>query len=179
MNLKKQMIGEDLILITECNEKTAKEIGDISDGCIFSYSKIWDEDIASFEDGEQKAIADFACELESVKSFIELPSFASCGDGYIEIEAAKELARDLKITIENDKELRLSSFCVNNKNYIFPSLENVKAVLELLSEYGYMGISFDVMRTPRAFLMMYNAMFKTVCATVSNSREGCSRELNA
>lgn len=162
INLKKKMIGCDLILITECDEKTPGNFCDLGDGCIFSYSKLWNANIDSFDKCEKKAIADFACDAESIKSFIELPSFAKCGDGFTDIESAKRIARDKKIKSSSDFDMKTSSFSDGKKNYIFPSLSNIKAVLELLSEYGYMGISFDVMRTPRVFLMMYNSMFKTV-----------------
>ena len=162
MNLKKQMIGSDLILITECDERSPSVFCDLGDGCVFSYSKLCDENIGSFEDCEKKAIADFACDAESIKSFIELPSFARCADTFSDIESAKSVARSKNLAITTDEKARLSSFSDGKKKYLYPSLSNIKAVLELLSEYGYMGISFDVMRTPRVFLMMYNSMFKTV-----------------
>ena len=166
MNLKKQMIGSDLILITECDEKSPAVFCDLADGSTFSYSKLWDKIDGKFDECERKAIADFACDAESVKSFIELPSFARCDDGFVDIESAKSIARKGKVTVESNAVTGLSSFSSGRKNYIYPNLSNIKAVLELLSEYGYMGISFDVSRTPRVFLMMYNAMYKTVCAAL-------------
>lgn len=166
MNLKKQMIGSDLILITECDEKVPSVFCDLADGSVFSYSKLWDKIDGKFDECERKAIADFACDAESVKSFIELPSFARYDDGFVDIESAKSIARKGKVTVESNLDTGLSCFSSGRKNYIYPSLSNIKAVLELLSEYGYMGISFDVSRTPRVFLMMYNAMYKTVCAAL-------------
>lgn len=166
MNLKKQMIGSDLILITECDENSQKSICDLSDGCILSYTAIGRDNIPSFEDGEKKAIADFACECESIKSFVDIPSFARCDDEYIEIENAKNQARSSNAEIFFDEVSLLSKFQAKNKSYAYPSLSSIKAVLELLSEYGYMGISFDVSKTPKVFLMMYNAMYKTVCAAL-------------
>ena len=176
MNLKKRMIGSDLILFTECDEKTPSGFNEIADGSILSYTKLWNEKICSFSEGEKKIISDFACDSESIKSFIELPSFARLGDGFIDIESAKRKARNKETNTVCDDETLTASFDTGHKKCIYPTLKNVKAVLELMSEYGFMGICFDVMRTPSVFLSMYNAMFKTVNYTTSASREGCSRE---
>ena len=176
INSKKQMIGSDLILLTECDEKTPPEFNEFADGSVLSYSKLWEDDLPSFENGEKKTIADFACDAESIKSFIELPSFARLGNGFVEIEGAKRTARDYGKITEGDAETLTASFDSGHGRCIYPTLTNIKAVLELMSEYGYMGICFDVSRTPSVFLSMYNTMFKTVNYTASVSREGCSRE---
>ena len=162
VDLRKRLIGYDLILITECDEKTPVEFNDLSDGSILSYTKLWEDDIPSFNDGEKKAISDFACNGESTKTFIDLPSFARLGNGFTDIESARNSARASKIEIKNNGETLLSEFDTPKGKCYYPNLKNEKAVLELLSKYGYMGISFDVMRTPMAHIMMYNAMFKTV-----------------
>lgn len=162
VNFKKMMIGSDLILITECDEKTPSEFCDLADGSVLSYTKLWDDDPPSFDLGERKAISDFACDCESVKSFIELPSFARLGDGFTEIENAVKAARKDAYRVTCNHDLKTISFETRQGKCTYPSLSNIKAVLELLSEYGYMGMSFDVMRTPISYIMMYNAMFKTV-----------------
>ena len=162
VDLRKRMIGSDLILITECDSKTPPLFNDLSDGSVFSYTKLWDSEIPSFNDGEKKAISDFACNGESTKTFIELPAFARLGNGFIDADCARALARASRIEVKNNSETLLSEFDTPKGKCYYHSLKNEKAVLELLSKYGYMGISFDVMRTPTAFIMMYNAMFKTV-----------------
>lgn len=175
IDLKKSMIGEDLILITECDENSPKEYSDIGDGAVFSYSKLWCEPMPSFADGERRAITDFACDAESIKSFIELSAFARLGDGSIEIENAKKMARKEKSLVSHDKSARTLFFDSAKGKCTYPSLQNIKAVLELLSEYGFMGISFDVSRTPSVYLAMYNAMFKTIGYGGITSAEGCNR----
>ena len=175
MDLKKSMIGEDLILITECDERSPKEYSDIGDGAVFSYGKLWCEPMPSFADGERRAIVDFACDAESIKSFIELPSFARLNDGCIDIEGAKKIARKEKCRVCHDKSARTLFFDSTKGKCTYPSLQNIKAVLELLSEYGFMGISFDVSRTPAVYLAMYNAMFKTISYGGITSPEGCNR----
>lgn len=162
MKLRKRMIGSDLILITECDDKTPIIFNDLSDGSVLTYSKLWDSNIPSFDDGEKKIISDFACEGESTKTFIELPAFARLGNSFIDITHARALARASRAEIRTSDETLLSEFETPKGKCYYPSLKNEKAVLELLSKYGYMGMSFDVMRTPTAYIMMYNAMFKTV-----------------
>lgn len=162
VDLRKRMIGSDLILVTECDDKTPVEFNDLSDGSVFTYTKLWDSEIPSFDDGEKKAFSDFACNGESTKTFIELPAFARLGNGFISITDAKDAARTLRTEVTTNTETMLSEFNTPKGKCYYPNLKNQKAVLELLSKYGYMGISFDVMRTPIPYLMMYNAMFKTV-----------------
>ena len=162
MKLRKRMIGSDLILITECDDKTPIIFNDLSDGSVLTYSKLWDSNIPSFDDGEKKVISDFACEGESTKTFIELPAFARLGNSFIDITHARALARASRAEIRTSDETLLSEFETPKGKCYYPSLKNEKTVLELLSKYGYMGMSFDVMRTPTAYIMMYNAMFKTV-----------------
>ena len=156
------MIGSDLILITECDECTPGEFCELADGSVLAYTKLWMEKKPTFTLGEETVIADFACKGESTKTFIEIPSFARVGNGFIQIEEAKNAARLNHSEIIHDEKTLLSETELPKGKCYYPDLKNEKAVLELLSEYGYMGISFDVMRTPIAYLMMYNAMFKTV-----------------
>ena len=59
-------------------------------------------------------------------------------------------------------------------DYIYSSLEGIKSILELIGELDYMGICFDIMRTPLSHLMMYNSMFKTSYYSNVRTREVCS-----
>jgi hypothetical protein len=34
--------------------------------------------------------------------------------------------------------------------------------MDLMSELGYMGISFDIARCPLSYLLMYDSLFKSV-----------------
>ena len=176
LNLKKKLIGSDLILLTECDAESPREFNEIADGSILSYTRLFENNVTPFELGEKKTIADFACDCESIKSFIELPAFAMLGDGFTEITSANKTARLSGARICLDEPTLTKWFDTKGGRCVYPSLRSIKAALELMSEYGYMGISFDVMRTPSVYLSMYNAMFKTVNYTASLSREGCSRE---
>ena len=86
------------------------------------------------------------------------------------------LARRNKYQIEKNKSTLLSHFLDRKQGeYVFESPEGLKAIFDLIHEYDYMGICFDIMRVPINYLMMYNAMFKTCYQTNVRSREGCSR----
>lgn len=178
VELKGKMIGCDLILFTEADESTDKSLAEYSDGTILGYSKFAEVNPPDFDRGERKVYGDFACEAESAKAFIELPCFARAGDGFTSVKSAISTARRLGTAINHDENTLLSSFEHKKVGkYQFSSTKNIKATLELISEFGFMGVSFDIMRTPLPYLMMYNAMFKTARYTFNTSPEGCSREV--
>ena len=76
MILRKLMIGCDLILITEINEKSPTEFSEYADGSVMYYPKYAMENPRSFDEGERSVLSDFACRGESAKAFIDLPSLA-------------------------------------------------------------------------------------------------------
>ncbi len=177
VEFRKKMIGCDLILITETDEKTPPELSDYADGSILIYSKYAYDEPTDFEDGERRIFADFACDAESAKTFIDLPALAKGRDGFCDVKDALELARRSSSEITCDKNSLLCSFeHKRHGKFVYTSLENIKATLELINEFGFMGISFDIMRTPLSHLLMYNSMFKTATQTSVRSREGCSQE---
>jgi LysM repeat protein len=177
MILRKLMIGCDLILITEINESSPVEFSEFADGSILYYPKYALEPTPSFEEGERKIIADFACKGESSKAFIDLPALAVCGKGYISIDEAQNVARRGGYEIKVDKNTLLSHFSAGKQGeYRYTSLSGIKELLELVNEFDYMGICFDIMRTPLSHLMMYDSLFKTSYHTSIRSTEGCSRE---
>ena len=176
MILRKLMIGCDLILITEINEKSPLEFSEYADGSVMYFPKYAMEDPPSFAEGERKILSDFACQGESAKTFIDLPSLARHGYEYLTTAEAMKLARKHRCSIEHNKSTLLSHFHDRKQGeYSFSSLQNIKALLNLTGELDYMGICFDIMRTPLSHLMMYNSMFKTHYYNSVRTREGCSR----
>jgi len=159
LEIKKQMIGSDLILITECEPDSPPCLSEFSDGSVLSFYK---ENLAAFDDAEKRAYSNFATRSEGAKTFIDLPCLATAEGGYIAYDEALNLARG-GYAITTDKSSLISYFDHKRRGRItFPSLKNIKATLELISELGFMGISFDIMRTPHSFLAAYNSMYKTV-----------------
>ena len=178
LDFRKSLIGCDLILIVETDENSSQTISDFTDGCILSYQKYSIADAPSFDDGEKKIFSDFACYGECSKTFIELPSLArAASDKFMSKDEAISLARAHGYEIETDESTLISSFTDKILGRIsFSSLKNIKAVLDIIEEYGYMGIAFDIGRTPISHLLMYNALFRTAAHTTARAPEGCSKE---
>lgn len=176
MILRKLMIGCDLILITEINERSPIEFSEYADGSVMYYPKYAMENPPSFDDGERKILSDFACRGESAKTFIDLPSYALYCGKHITYGEAMSIARSQGCRILHNESTLLSSFADRKQGEcIFTSLSGIKAMLEAAREFDYMGICFDIMRTPLSHLMMYNAMFKTYVYNSVRTREGCNR----
>ena len=167
VEMRKRLIGCDLILFTELDLNRDGTRTDYSDANVLMYSKCQLEDIPSFEDGERAVFNEYANSYESSKAFIDLPAFAYGSGEAIEIKEALTLAHRERAKIENDEERKLLSFDYTRfrgtkgetGKMRFESLENIKAKLELIAELGYMGVSFDVSRTPVSTLMMVHTMF--------------------
>ena len=175
MILRKLMIGCDLILITEINESSPTNFSEFADGSIMYYPKYAMENPKSFEDGERSVMADFACRGESAKTFIDLPSLARRGAEFCPIRDALSAARKCGGRVWQNESTLLCRVDGKQGDYTFASLRNIKAILEIISEFDYMGIAFDIMRTPLSHIMMYNATFKTHYFNSVRTREGCSR----
>ena len=176
MILRKQMIGCDLILITEADENTPYEFCDYADGGMLYYPKYSMENAKSFEEAERRILADFACNSESAKTFVDIPSLAMMGRSFITISEACEKARNNRYTISQDENTLLSHFGDRKQGECrFLSLRGLNELFELVKEFDFMGVCFDIMRTPLSHLLMYNSLFKSYYATSVRSREGCSR----
>ena len=170
VDLRGKMIGCDLILFTELDTYAPSYFNEYADGSVLSYT----EGAGSSETNFYK---EFATDAESSKSFIELPSFASFDGGFMKRGDAVCMARRSGANmVPNEDGTNLSFKHKKCGTVSLPSLSSVKAILDIIHEYGYMGVSFDIMRTPLPYLMMYNASFGTSTFTSVRSAEGCSRE---
>ena len=176
LDMRKKMMGLDLILITEIDADSPIAYSEYADGSVMCYPKYAFDNPQSFENGERNLLSDFACHGESAKTFVDLPALARMGDRYVATEEALKEARRAKVEIKNDESTLISSFNCGRDEWRYSSLKNIRSLLEVVGEYDYSGVCFDIMRTPVSHLMMYNAMFKTAYHTRVRSREGCSRE---
>ena len=176
MILRKQMIGCDLILITEADENTPYEFCEYADGGMLYYPKYAMNNAKSFAEGERRMFADFACNCESAKTFIDVPALSTMGKSFITISEANERARNNRYTILHNENTLLSHFSDRKQGECrFLSLRGLNELFELVKEFDFMGVCFDIMRTPLSHLLMYNSLFKSYYATSVRSREGCSR----
>lgn len=164
IELRGKMIGKDLILITEIESDSPPEYSDCADASV----------LLSDIDSGQNIYGDFACTGECAKTFIDLPVFAKHGSSYLSLNDGVDLFRRKNCSVTENN--LLATVCDGSSSYVFPSLKKIKAILDDLSGYGFMGISFDIMRTPMTYLLMYNSMFKTHYYDSTRAKEGCSRE---
>ena len=176
INLRRLMIGNDLILITEIDENSPPEFSEFADASVIYYPKYAMKNPPDFKNGENKIYSDFACNCESARTFIDLPSLVMGSEGFTCIEEGLRKARMCSSKIERNEKTLLSHFHDKKQGeYRFASLRNIEALYKIVKEYDYMGVCFDIMRTPLSYIMMYNALFKTAYHTNVRSREGCSR----
>ncbi len=177
VELRKGMIGCELILMLEVDESVPGEICELADGNILFYPKYAIDPELSFEEGERRYFADFAVSAESAKAFIDISALAKLGEDFVTIEEATNLARDNNLCISTSGDTLISEFQHKTKGKCtFSSLDNIKNIYDIIEEYGFMGASFDISRTPVTHLLMYNALFKTAAHTNVRAPEGCSKE---
>ena len=162
VEFRKRMIGSELILFTEIDETSSPDVAEYADGSVLTYDKLSCRSIPSFEEGERRVLSEFAGSSESSKIFIDISSLATDGEKYMSTSEALSIARKNNIKINTDEKRGVSQFKYKNKIVRFSSLKSIIEKLTLLSELGYMGISFDIMRVPMSYLMIYNAMFRTI-----------------
>ena len=163
LNLRNRMIGSGRILF--CEAVCGRDYGyaELADGCVLSCAT-QSEDRAK---RERAAFESYAEEAESSRTFMDITSFAVVGGEYADYAGAVKTAAKVGAEIAHDRGRGTCSYRYHGHggeeiSVEFESLENIKAKLELLGELGYMGISFDVGRTPIAHLMAYSALFSGI-----------------
>ncbi len=155
LNLRKQLIGCDLILFAAGYKGSNYEICDIADGAIL-FAKI----------GEEEEICAYSEIAESSKAFISTETLAKSECGFMEICDALKIAERRGIKIEKTED-KLCTYSFNKYtrgkrepcSVSFPSLEKVKSRLELGSEAGFLGVAFDIATVPTSYLSLFNVCF--------------------
>lgn len=168
--IKKQLLGLDMLLFQECDAEKCEPCIDVADGMIAMYEKCHQKDIPSFSDGEHAVLQCFGDCMEVGKTFIELSSFGYDEEKFYTLDQILKIALKYGAEIENDEEKMISTIkyalykggekkplCIN-----FESLKNIKAKLELMHEFGFMGVAVDVGRVPISYIMMVYNLFASV-----------------
>ena len=166
---RKELIENDLLLFVEGDVDKETSYMDYADAGILTYDKIHKTDAPSFDAGEKTVYTDFANSGESSRAFIEISSFALSGGRYMEKGDALHLCDRKHADIETDREKKLQKASYGRhkkREIVYESLENTIAKLELVSELGYMGISFDIGRICTCDLMAAASMFDIISSPV-------------
>ena len=164
-NVRKALMENDLLLFVEGDLEGDTSYMDYADAGILTYDKLHREDAPSFDDGEKALLDKFANEGESSRAFIEISSFAYAGGRFIEKRDGARLAdkKHAEMLYDEARKLQTAGFGKHKKREIISeSLENTKAKLELVSELGFMGISFDIGRVCIPDLMIAASMFDVI-----------------
>ncbi len=164
-DIKKELMYVDKVLFLECDGGFSKA-RELCDSVIIRYEKCSLDEIPTFDNGERKFYTEDSEENDASVTFMDLSPFALTKSTSLMIREAISDAYRVAGELKYDKDKMICFY--NTKRYryrsddslvAFPSLENIKAKLELVSQLGYMGISFDIMRTPVEWLLMSLSMF--------------------
>ncbi len=162
LSFRRVMLAGELLLFAErdIEEDGCSEYADVT---VLTYDKIHLENIPSFSDGEERVISEYAERCNPEGSLIDLSPFARVGEKYVDKRTAFDHLDRAGGTLIYDEERRILEGDLGRgkrkRHLIAESLENTVAKLRLVSEYGYLGISFDIMRVPLSELLIYASMY--------------------
>ena len=168
--IKKQLLGMDMLLFQETKAEKFSEFADVADAIVCLYEKCYKKEIPSFKDGEERHLQSYADHMEAGKSFLELSAFGYDSEKAITHDQIIKIAIKYGAEIKNDEEQMVSRLdYILYKNGVkkplrvcFESLENTKAKLDLMHELGFMGAAIDVGRVPISYIMMLYTAFAAV-----------------
>ena len=160
----KKMTNEcDIDLYLECDVTRADDTVDYADAVVLTYDKIHLPKIPSFEEGERVEFTRYTELHNGLRAFIDLSPFALIGGKYItKCEARDAVQRQRGEMVSSGCESYIMATAGSGKReklYILESMKNTHKKLELVSELGFYGISFDIARVPIYELMMWRVMF--------------------
>jgi len=158
--MRKRLIGCNMILFSEVYKNTPTDASEICDGGILNM------ELNSIDDATSRMKA-FSESAESSKVFIQIVTSTKIDDSTVSPDEIKELCyRSGKELITDEKNLisyfNYVRYKIGKGNEIqlsFPSLRYIKTKLTALCELGFMGICCDVDATPMSNLTMFNSMF--------------------
>ncbi len=159
----KKMKELGLTLIAECELNGDTSYADCADGCVLTHEKLHECPIPDFDSREKRFMTDFAENHDSYKAAVDLSAFAYADGKYVDKnEAIKGADRQRREYIHDGATKTAAAKRSGKSDIIFENLENIKAKLTLLGELGYMGISYDIARTPLNEIIMFSEMFKPI-----------------
>ena len=167
---KKQLLGMDMLMFAEVDANASQTEADAADGIILLYEKVYEKDVPDFENGEKKIAKQHVERHEPGKTFLELSSFGYNGEKALSQDQILKIAIKHAAEINNDADkmisfLNYTQYKGENKSsmqIVFESLENIKAKLDLIHEFGFMGAMVDVGRIPISHVMMLYTTFTSI-----------------
>ena len=178
--LSKRLHEEGKLLYVEISQNDNPEISGLCDGGIFTYEKMNQEEIPTFNEGEEKYYEQISKITRAERCFIELSSFAYGGGKFVEKDKVLEAAKRKRSPFITDKERLLNKVIIGGRGpveYMYENLHNLRAKLELINIFGFMGIVFDVMRARTCELMMIEASFNPPPFLAKPKKLNCQGEM--
>ncbi len=155
----------DLTLFVEADVDGDVDYTDLADGAVLICDRLHKEELSSFEEGELGDYTRYADNHESTRAFVDLSPFAYTGGKYIPKADAMEIIRrgkgEIREAAEGDTRVGSVGEGRGEKLYLWESMQRTKKRLEAVSELCYLGISFDIARTPIYDLLMFRVMFSS------------------
>ena len=153
LELRKRLLGCDLILFTGIAGEYSPIAADIPDGVIL------------FPDTKDAA-RDFAAACESGRAMLSLDCEAVTDDGErMDIKSALDIAYRAGAVIDHSDDgcsFKYNKYKMGQRRECrvsFPSLPSTLELMKESSSLGYMGFAFDVSTVPISYLCMINAGF--------------------
>lgn len=144
------------------------ELSKIADASLLNYEREKSSFLRDFNLCEGALLKSYAKSCEEEKTLVDAFSPAYFGDAPTDFEQIEKMIISRGISTDYCERAKTAGFKIRQysggKNTEisarFTSPENTKAKLELLGELGFMGVSFDIKRSPVSSLMCFNSLFK-------------------
>ena len=150
-----KMLGEsakesEISLYLECGSEIPEDLSTLFDRFIITDSAKLDSAFYQI----------FAERHGANKTMMDISPFAMLGYKPIPINEALLLADANMIELERSEDGNMLIGKVREKELTIPSLESIKAKLDLIGELGLLGASVDIMRCPLTVIMMLSSLYE-------------------
>ena len=163
--LRRALMENDALLFAEGDLEQDCGYIEYANAGILTYDKLHKKEIPNFADGEAATMTRFAENTETSRAFLEISSFAYSGNRYIEKKDAMRITdrRHGDLQCDDERKIIICRYGKGNHREItYESLENTKAKLLMISELGFLGVSFDIGRVCLSDIMMTSTMFEII-----------------
>lgn len=156
--LKKELDAKGLFLAVEAdgNGRAYEAAARFADLAVLQYEKCHREAPPSFDAGERRLLTSYGAPRE--RTAVELPALAYTGGTPLNLSEVFHATHGGETSYNGDTLLQ-SFERADGELVSFEAPDNAKAKLDLIGELGFAGVSFDIMRTPRIYYLMYYTSF--------------------
>ena len=150
-DLKRALISEGLSLQIETDGNISEKCSEMADSLAIC--------LDDTQGGASDLYERYAKEKNAINSFIDLSPFAYVGKKAYPIDEVYSALDKIGAPLTLSDDGRIICGELRGEEVVIPSLENIKAKLDLIGELGYLGCCIDVMRCPISHLMMLSSLF--------------------